>query len=470
MGLDFGTTHSGVAYAIVSNPDEIFTISDWPSAGEELYHCKTSTAIYKLTLDGNCLWGYPARRRYGRNSSPGDGEYFGELKQSLTNHDVGPDDHQPVVEFLRELGVFVLDYLQRVHPQESLKMDLLRWCITVPSNWSSHSKDKLRNCLVNAGLVPGRTEHEARSPAFDYMFLESDAAAYHCYNSFPHVKIQKGDMVCVLDVGGANVQCVFEDWNDVARSQKIYGASSYSANSLVEENFLKFICGEDGCDSCRQHWNANPLLRMSLLNELETLKIDQCLSIKIPCHMMEPFDNINWHNHQFDRLRVLDYLEIFQPYNERLLTSRDTDFIFKPLVDGVVSFLGEQLQKAKPNIVKRLFVVGGYAKHDYLVKQIKKSFLDLVINTPRNPGSAVCKGAVALGLRQYYRFKVRTQQDGSSNSEGGGQGTNPDGGTRYELWRLFIDANGTSSLTVDLVNLSQILIQFFDMSLINHLL
>ena len=430
MGLDFGTTHTGVAYAVVSNPDEIFTISHWPLVGEEVYHCKTLTAIYKSTPNADCEWGYPARREFGKKvrgngRRSGSGSYFGELKQSLSSNDFDPDNHQPVVEYLRELGKFVLGYLQHEYPLESLEMDLLRWCITVPSNWGGDSKNKLVACMVNAGLVRGQIEQENVSSSSD-MFLESDAAACYCHGYFAHVNMRKGDRLCVLDIGGGNVQCVFEDWEGADKgsyegTQKVYGARSSCAESLVQENFLKFLLGEGGCCNYSQLMRDDPSVRISVLDELESLKVDLNHSLKIPCHLIKYLETNN------RRIGLQNSTVIGS--DELLPSSSDIKFIFKPRVDAVISFLQEQLQ-SEPN-VKRLFVVGGYVKHVYLMEEIRKSFPNLRIDMPKNPGVAVCKGAVALGLKLHFEFQAALVKDAPLHSESGGPGTSHNGGKRY---------------------------------------
>ncbi|KAG0603397.1 hypothetical protein M758_10G090700 [Ceratodon purpureus] len=71
VGLDFGTTFSGFAFAHVSDPDKIYTYYDYPKAGGEKPYCKTLTAsYYKATAKGGWQlhsWGYPARTEYERD-------------------------------------------------------------------------------------------------------------------------------------------------------------------------------------------------------------------------------------------------------------------------------------------------------------------------------------------------------------------------------------------------------------------
>lgn len=47
VGLDFGTTFSGFAYALRADLDKVYTFYDWPmqSEGGGLAYCKTQTSL-----------------------------------------------------------------------------------------------------------------------------------------------------------------------------------------------------------------------------------------------------------------------------------------------------------------------------------------------------------------------------------------------------------------------------------------
>lgn len=234
------------------------------------------------------------------------------------------------------------------------------------------------------------------------------------------MKIKKVDRLCVPDIGSGYVQCAFEDWESEG-SQKIYGVRSSCAETLVQENFYKLILGVGGCCSYRDLMRDDPSVWISLLDELESLKVDLNHSIKVPCHLMKHFEI----NNKSIRLQN----PIVMGSDEILPSSSDIKFIFRPLVDGIVSFLKEQL-RAEPN-VKRLFVVGGYVKHVHIMDEIRRSFPYLRIDMPKNPGSAVCKGAVALGLKSYFEFQAGVVKNVPLHSECGEPGTIHDGGKRY---------------------------------------
>lgn len=68
VGLDFGTTYSGYAYAHKSNANDIYTFYNWPRVGGGKPYCKTLTALYYEPGNGSVAnqksWGHPALTDY----------------------------------------------------------------------------------------------------------------------------------------------------------------------------------------------------------------------------------------------------------------------------------------------------------------------------------------------------------------------------------------------------------------------
>lgn len=93
VGLDFSTTHSRVAFAMVSRPNDI-SVSEWPTLGPKLCCCKTLMAIYKPANGSLVSWGHMAHADFEKDVRALDksggsnysltcaaiGSYFTELK------------------------------------------------------------------------------------------------------------------------------------------------------------------------------------------------------------------------------------------------------------------------------------------------------------------------------------------------------------------------------------------------------
>jgi hypothetical protein len=192
VGLDFGTSFSGFAFAHTSDPDHIYTFYDWPmqAMGGGRPYCKTITALYykspsSATSIENFLstgfeqprleaWGWPAlirfsddlhafhrgKRRMEWSESPDPvpsvvnvGNYVTRFKLHLamtTDQDAaGPSPASDlsstlnltlvVNDFLREIGEFIMEHLRGKYGKH-LSKDVVQWCVTVPSIWGDRAK------------------------------------------------------------------------------------------------------------------------------------------------------------------------------------------------------------------------------------------------------------------------------------------------------------------------------------------
>lgn len=186
VGLDFGTTFSGFAYAHMTEKDKIQTFYAYPSVGRVLPYCKTLTgSYYKRQSDAPGgwklqSWGYPARSESEKDfrealkqqqAGPSDdpfqpvlGKYLCRFKLHLSKRMTEPSSAttfpggltvgRVITDYLREIGGFVLTVLQR-HYGSTLAKNEIQWCVTVPSIWDNAAKAQMRTCMINAELVDG---------------------------------------------------------------------------------------------------------------------------------------------------------------------------------------------------------------------------------------------------------------------------------------------------------------------------
>lgn len=89
IGLDFGTTYSGFAYARMEEDPYIHVYYDWPLKQNERSYCKTVTGLYYKRAGPGRLecasWGYSARSEYTeqRSSQNSQGHYLTKFKLLL---------------------------------------------------------------------------------------------------------------------------------------------------------------------------------------------------------------------------------------------------------------------------------------------------------------------------------------------------------------------------------------------------
>ena len=152
-------------------------------------------------------WSYPARVAFERDvqalrkhramvengslrdggvSPPAVGRYFTSFKLHLASSSVEVSSSAPplpaglskevvVADYLRAMGVEILTHLQRKFGAH-FTMEVIQWCITVPSIWDDSAKATMKLCLVAAGLVScvGGSPHPLT------VVLEPEAASFHC--------------------------------------------------------------------------------------------------------------------------------------------------------------------------------------------------------------------------------------------------------------------------------------------------
>lgn len=428
VGLDFGTTYSGFAFAHITEPNQIYTHYDYPKAGAvEKPYCKTLTASYYKKQAGGSLqlqsWGYPARSQYAQdithaarhqhaNRIPREdqllGTYLTRFKLHLARKDMGTSSAHAlplgltvellITDYLREMGALIVTTLQNNY-EAQLSTEVIQWCVTVPSIWDNAAKEVMKNCMRDAGLVFNGVEG---SPHPLIIVLEPEAASFHCHKALSEQTLEVGDRLLVADIGGGTTDIVVQQV--VSTSHHSYEVKELTTSSgglcggtYVDMRFMALLHQKIGpCleDCIKKH----PNIYAQMLKTWEHAKVSfgdrmsmgESIEINLPRKLASAWE-------QFDQKRgapardSYDELEIFY---EEIQTN-----IFDPVVEQNIGLIAHQLGQV-PGGVKFLVVVGGFAASPYLMDRIKRRFSPEVpqIISPPNPGSAVCQGAVALAL------------------------------------------------------------------------
>lgn len=200
VGLDFGTTFSGFAFAHITDLNRVYCYYDYPRVRGEKPYCKTLTASYYKQNAASGVWefknwGFPARAEYEKDvtarrkelAGATVGAFFTKFKLHLAGSEMGPSSiAQPlppgltvavlITDYLRAMGELILQTLQKSYgPKLSVKE--IQWCVTVPSIWDNAAKAIMKTCMTAAGLVNG--DHGSAHPLI--MVLEPEAASFHCH-------------------------------------------------------------------------------------------------------------------------------------------------------------------------------------------------------------------------------------------------------------------------------------------------
>jgi molecular chaperone DnaK (HSP70) len=425
VGLDFGTTFTGFAFAHVAEPERIYTFYEYPSCRGERPYCKTLTGIYYKQLQGKWQyksWGYPARGEYEKDFTevhkhrargpsndplqPTVGTCFTKFKLHLAGRDMGPSSAAPlppgitvtvlITDYLREIGTLIITTLQ-THYGRELTMKSIQWCETVPSIWSNAAKATMKQCMAAAGLVDGA--HGSPHPLV--MVLEPEAASFHCHKVMSEQTLRVGDKLLVADIGGGTADIVVQEVVSVEKSSYRVKEVTTSSGGLcggtyVDQRFMEFL-----------HTKIGPGLQAAIFKHPNLyallIKIWEAEKVGFGEHTnLGSSTDINLPSKLVTELERYDERMGLPPrdsYDELEISYQEMQSIFDPVVARNLELISTQLDQAGGG-VRVLAVVGGFASSPYLMDCIRKKFASRVpqIITPPNPGSAVCQGAVMLAL------------------------------------------------------------------------
>jgi len=229
VGIDFGTTYTGVAYAHTAGAtcstnsttdmrkaaERISVIKTWPSQGNYYAEKTPSILAYNTSPPG---WGAKVRTR----DEPKVAHFKLGLQENIGNHYL----HRSIPNASSVLGGFLTDhnwkhpdlpnkkaldfagdYLTRIckfvleeilpsrYGARFLENQQISYVLTVPAIWSDKAKELTRQAAIMAG-IPRRKL---------MLITEPEAAALFCATLCNEVDLRQGDRFLVCDAGGGTV-------------------------------------------------------------------------------------------------------------------------------------------------------------------------------------------------------------------------------------------------------------------------
>jgi hypothetical protein len=208
-GLDFGTTFSGFAWTTVINAgvgDQAFnvgqinSIDTYPDAKKLQFHYpKTATALfYETAGDANPHWGWKARLRamdpvIAKTAKAQSWQYQFRFKLRLAGHTEHNDPNMPplpegctsedvIATYLRQMSAFALENFSK-GIMGGIKMSEVKWCLTVPAQWSQPLRVAMYRAAQKAGMIKNPDEPDNGGSPFPLVIVpEPEAASVYCFN------------------------------------------------------------------------------------------------------------------------------------------------------------------------------------------------------------------------------------------------------------------------------------------------
>ncbi|KAI8655978.1 hypothetical protein NCS55_01251700 [Fusarium keratoplasticum] len=383
IGIDFGTTYSGIAWATQTdfNSEQINLITSWPGSGRE--EGKAPTEIY---YEDEMLWEFEV----DKDTTPIT--WFKLLL--LKEEDLSPELRSS--EFLlrarkmaRENGKTVIDliadYLRAIwdHTLESIAKDRgdsvleayqFHVVITVPASWKDYARQDMEKAAKKAGILDRR----AAGKTILTFVPEPEAAALSTLCD-PGREPKPGDVYLICDGGGGTVDLITYEITGVdpiLMREAVEGIGGLCGGIFIDEAFEARVKNRLG-----YKWD-----QLSQSGIKEMLKGDWELSIK-PQYKS---GNVN-----------KEYVVSISAEAHRKDNELFNDMTKAPFIkNGRIHFKGSHIQKA---FIKPFAKIDGLIEAQIL--KAKKQGLSLtgIILVGGLGGSpylrtAICRGAVYKGF------------------------------------------------------------------------
>ncbi|KAK0726065.1 hypothetical protein B0H67DRAFT_480099 [Lasiosphaeris hirsuta] len=423
IGLDFGTTYSGVAHCDNNGAREgtagVKLITGWPGISNATNEKVPSRIAYSPPPNAQILWGNQIKHntkaavhacmKLRLDEKMKGSEQFRLLLAFLTSRmtdlDVSVDDllDKPdgppeypgkdpvdmVADYLTKVREWTWVEMERTYGAEMFASMRKELVVTVPAVWSERAKDLTLKAVQRAKFDAAKTS----------MVTEPEAAAIYTLKGmlegYNKSEIRVGDVFVLCDAGGGTVDLISYKITQVQPVFRIEEAAIGSGDkcgaTYVDKEFLSWLEQWIGEEAYKKIPAAKTRHGSQMMNAFETAKCnfsgeEDDTEIGIPAECgIDDDDDLNIED------RVLTFKkaqmqQMFDPCVNRTLE----------LIDGQV----DSVMKAglgKPSMV---FVVGGFGRNPYLYRKVQEYCSQRGIGTrqPQFPWSAVARGAVCRGL------------------------------------------------------------------------
>ncbi|KAK1974491.1 hypothetical protein LZ30DRAFT_754679 [Colletotrichum cereale] len=407
IGIDFGTTFSGVSWAFSGQPNSIEVITRWPS--DMAFNSDTEKTPSQLLWQGlqdEPLWGYsiPAESIQdalkwfklflidNKDLSPElqKSPQIARTKRQLAA--VNKDTVDVVSGYLRRLWNHAVDCITQSTGKGLLRVCKFHVVITLPAIWPDYTKARMRRAAENVGILETRLAGET---VLSFISEPEAAALATMYDFNYRPDVEKGDHFVICDAGGGTVDII---------TYEITGTSPMAVRESVRGDGR--LCGGVFLDQA--------------FIELMRSKVTPSIWDALPKDEVQKFLNGDWEHgikKQFHGQQK-DWVVTLPPGCGRnngkggrfrkqilILTHADLDPVFEGIAKQVTELLEDQTLQVQQNydkLPKYFILVGGFGRCVYLYNHIAEGVangrIEVLQAQGSRPWSAVCRGAVIQGL------------------------------------------------------------------------
>ncbi|EMT61794.1 Mitochondrial-type heat shock protein 70 [Fusarium odoratissimum] len=363
IGLDFGTTYSGIAWAYSREPEEIELVTSWDS---EFNNCSdVEKAPTQLLYDDKkgTSWGY---------SIPASEDALKWFKLLLLD-----SDDVPIM----------------VSKAELLQKSPFHVVITLPAIWPPYAQQRMKQAAKTSGILDARSCGETKLR----FISEPEAAALATIKDLSkRSTIKVGDAMVICDAGGGTVDLIsyqIESISPFVVKECVKGDGGLCGGVFLDEQFLKLIKRKlapgswDNVTSAEEKKFLNECWEHGIKPQFSNQNRDWIVDLPDSCDVASS-------GRKLKRRKTLE------------LSSSDILSAYTPIVDKIEALIRRQTQAVKSKLgksAKYIILVGGFGRSSYLYSKLQSAFFESTVLQSRGnkPWSAICRGAVVHGITNH---------------------------------------------------------------------
>ncbi|KAK7058002.1 hypothetical protein R3P38DRAFT_3304311 [Favolaschia claudopus] len=427
LGIDVGTTYSGLSYSILEpgGVPVIRPITRFPGQQDVGGDSKVPTAILydkygivrsegadtilptsleKADDEGWERAQWSVTYTYTTASKPSQVNFFRfklHLRPAANGPDLPPLPHRKTAtsvfaDFLQYLfecaKTFIIDS-NGADLWASLQHNI-RFVLTHPNGWEGKQQSQMRDAAIVAGLIPNS---EAGHDRLRFV-TEGEASLHFCIqNGLDNSTIDSGGGVVIVDAGGGTIDISsyrvvkkyngHKEYEEIAPPQCLFQGSIYVTQRAHEylEVVLRDSKYADDIDSMAQIFDTSAKLTFRGGS-------DEFAFIKFGAAR----DQDPAHNIRNGQLKI---------------PGSDVQEFFEPSITAVANAVKEQCVSALgKSTISSVFVVGGFAANDYFFSELKarlQPHIGLNVTRPdAHLNKAVADGAVSFHIDHHVSVRV----------------------------------------------------------------
>ncbi|KAJ6786294.1 hypothetical protein PWT90_00834 [Aphanocladium album] len=397
VGIDFGTTYSGLAYCFPGYRDaKPFAVTDWPGSSTKVFKIPTALKYDEQDHD-KFQWGALLQDTDSKIAGikllldpdqeiplhvPRD--YLTESLRSL------PASKSPKVvaaDFMRAIKSHGMSYIATKVPQAALDIFEIEYVMSVPAIWTDAAKNGTLEAAKAAGITPVT------------LIKEPEAAALYSIRQLD-MCLEPQDVIVLCDAGGGTVDLI-----------------SYEVESTNPKLELKEVVEPKGGIAGSMFLNTG--FKEAVKEIIPSDKWQSFKGSKAMATAEKQFDMVI--KRDFQGILEEDFYVNFTRANLKddpshglisdvwEMPGAKVKKIFDPLINDILRLVRDQVQAvvSQQKVVKAIFLVGGFGNNQYLRQAVENAHRDIKVVQPEESWAAIVKYTCQLPTRTKRRGFVK---------------------------------------------------------------